>query len=99
MAIQTVDTDKVAQTALKLRKADDNINNKFCNLQNETKKLEKIWKGAAGTAAQTTIYRLFQNNEARSAVLRNYINLLEQQVSPGYTKAETVNKKLADSFK
>jgi hypothetical protein len=32
-------------------------------------------------------------------VLQNYINLLEQQVNPGYVSAEAANTKLADKFK
>ena len=36
---------------------------------------------------------------ARSAVLQNYVRMLEQQVSPGYAETETVNTKLADQFK
>lgn len=99
MEKQAVDTDRILYTVSRLRAADSNMDNEFRNLQGEAKQLELNWKGAAGTAAQTAIYRLFQNNEARSAVLRNYINMLEQQVSPGYIGAETANKKLADSFK
>lgn len=99
MAKQVVDTSRIKDAASKLRAADSNMNYEFRNLLSKAKQLEADWKGAAGSMAQTTAYRLFQNNEVRSAVLLNYVNMLEQQVNPGYTGAETVNKKLADSFK
>lgn len=99
MAKQVVDTDRIKDAASRLRTADSNMNNEFSSLQGKAKQLETNWKGAAATVAQTTIYRLFQGNEVRSAVIQNYIHMLEQQVNPGYTGAETVNKKLADSFK
>lgn len=99
MAKQVVDTDMIRDAVSKLRTADRNMNNEFRTLQNKAKQLDTNWRSAAATAAQTAIYRLFQDNEVRSAVLQNYINMLEQQVNPGYTEAETANKKLADSFK
>ena len=99
MAKQVVDTDRIRDAASKLRTADSNMNNEFRVLQNRAKQLDTNWRGAAATVAQTAVYRLFQGNEVRSSVLRNYINMLEQQVNPGYTEVETANKKLADSFK
>ena len=99
MAKQVVDTDRIMYAASRLRTADSNINNEFRNLQSKAKQLETNWKGAAATAAQTTMYQLFRDNEVRSSVLQNYINMLEQQVNPGYSGTETANKKLADSFK
>lgn len=99
MAKQVVNTDRIMYAASQLRTADNNINNEFRNLQIKGKQLESNWKSAAGSVAQTTMYQLFRNSEVRSSVLQNYINMLEQQVSPGYIGAETANKKLADSFK
>lgn len=99
MAKQIVDTDRIASSISRLRTADNNMNREFRSLQNKAKQLNVNWKGAAGTAAQTKVYRLLKDNEVRSTVLQNYINILEQQVNPGYSGAETVNKKLADNFK
>lgn len=99
MAKQVVDTERIRDAASKLRTADNNMNKEFSTMQRNAKQLETSWKGSAGTAAQTILYSLFQNNEVRSSVIQNYIRMLDQQVDPGYTGAETVNKKLADSFK
>jgi WXG100 family type VII secretion target len=99
MAKQVVNTDRIVSSANRLHVANNNINSAFQTLQNKAKQLDSNWTGAAGEAARTTMYQLFKNSEVRSAVLRNYINLLERQVSPGYTNAETVNTKLADKFK
>ena len=98
MAKQVVNTDRIASAANKLRTVNGNINSAFSTMQNKMKQLNN-WKGAAGTAAQTTAYQISQNNGIRSAVIQNYINMLEQQVNLGYIETETVNKKLADNFK
>jgi uncharacterized protein YukE len=99
MAKQVVDTDRIITSANKLRVIDNNINSAFQTLQNKAKQLDNNWMGAAGEKAKTTMYQLFKNAEMRSAVLTNYINLLERQVSIGYMKTEIVNAKLADKFK
>ena len=99
MAKQLINTDRITSVVTNLRNVNNNINNAFFTLQNNAKQLENNWKSAAGTAAQTTMYQLFKNSEVRSAVIQNYINMLEQQVNPGYNNAETVNTKLADNFK
>lgn len=99
MAKQAVDTDRIASSANKLRTANNNINNEFCTLQNAAKQLNNNWKGVAGDVARTTMCQLFKNNEVRSTVLHNYVNLLEQQVNPGYINTENINTKLADKFK
>ncbi|CDX04951.1 Type VII secretion system ESAT-6-like [Desulfitobacterium hafniense] len=99
MAKQVVNTDRLTSAANKLRTVNNNITGEFRTLQNKAKQLDSNWKSAAGEAARTTMYQLFKNNEVRSTVLQNYINMLEQQVNPGYTNTETVNTKLADKFK
>lgn len=99
MTKQVVNTDRLTSVANKLRTVNNNITSEFRTLQNKAKQLDTNWKGAAGEAARTTMYQLFKNNEVRSTVLQNYINMLEQQVNPGYTNTETVNTKLADKFK
>lgn len=99
MAKQVVNTDRISSSANKLRTVNNNINNEFKTLEKKAKQLDNNWKSAAGDAARTKMYQLFKNNEARSSVLQNYINMLEQQVNPGYTNSETANTKLADKFK
>jgi len=99
MAKQTINTDRVAASASKLRTVNNNINNEFRTLQNKANQLGGSWKGAAGTLAQTTMQQLFKHSAERSAVLQNYISILEQQVNPGYANAENVNTSLADKFK
>jgi len=99
MAKQEINTDRVTSAATKLNTANSNINTAFGTLQNKAKQLDSDWNSAAGGIAQTTMYQLFKNSEARSAVLQNYINLLEQLVNPLYIETEAVNTKLADKFK
>ena len=99
MARQSINTDRVSSTANKLRTTNNNINNAFHTLQNTAKRLEYDWKSVAGSTAHTTMYQLFSNNEERSTVIQNYINMLEQQINPGYINAENANAKLADKFK
>ena len=99
MAKQVVNTDRIASASNRLRTSNNNINNEFRTLQNKAKQLDSNWKGKAGDAARTTMYQLFKNSETRSTVLQNYINMLDQQVNPGYTSTENTNTKLADKFK
>jgi len=99
MAKQAINTDRVTSAANRLRATNNTINNEFRALQNAAKRLEYDWKSPAGSAAQTTMYQLFSNNQTRSDVIQNYINMLEQQVNPGYINAENTNIKLADKFK
>ena len=99
MAKQSIDTDRVTYAANKLRQTDKAINKEFQTLQKAAKRLESDWKSSAGSAAHTVMYELLKYNEARSAVLQNYISMLEEQLNPGYLKAENANTKLADKFK
>ena len=99
MAKQVVNTERIASSANNLRTANNNINAAFGTMQSKARQLESNWKGAAGTAAQTTMYQLFRNSEERTAVIQNYINMLEQQINPGYNNTEDVNTRLADKFK
>lgn len=99
MGKQTIDTEKVTSTVQTLQTANRNINNSFSSMQRAASRIEQDWSSQAGSLAHTALYNLFQNSSARSAVLQNYINLLEQAVVPGYTNAEDVNRRLADQFK
>jgi len=99
MAKQVVNTNRITSSANRLRAVNNNINSEFTTLKNKAKQLDTNWKSVAGETARTTMYQLFNNSEIRSKVLQNYINILEQQINPGYTGAETANTKLADKFK
>lgn len=99
MAKQVVNTDRIASSANRLRTVNNTINNEFRTLQSKAQQLDSNWRSAAGETAKTTMYQLFRNNDVRSSVIQNYINMLEQQVNPGYESAETTNSKLADKFK
>jgi hypothetical protein len=100
MAKQTINTENVASSAGKLRTANNNINCEFEKMQGKAKLLDnENWKSAAGEAARTKMYELFKGNEPRSAVLQNYVEMLEQQVNPNYIATESTNTKLADKFK
>ena len=99
MAKQVINTDRIATSANKLRMVNTNIDNAFETLKTKAKQLDPNWRGAAGDAAQTTMYQLFGYSEARATVIKNYINILEQQVNPGYANTEEANIKLSDKFK
>lgn len=98
MSVQKVDTDAIAGAARSISLADDTINDAFSNLQRLGNSLRCNWRGKAGDAAGSLMNRLFAGNEARSAVLQNYVNLLNQVVVPGHTGAETENSSLSDLF-
>ena len=99
MTRQLVDTDQIRASAQSLRRINEQINSAFEQMRKETCGLDQDWQSAAGEAAMTAMYTLFRNQEARDKVLRNYIQMLEQQIQPGYVQAETANLSLADQFK
>ena len=99
MTEQAINTVNVAAAAERLSARNDNINDKFEILQKAAKRLESDWEGAAASAAHTTIYELFANNELRSNVIENYVITLTKLVNPNYEYAEEENIKLADYFK
>ena len=99
MPITIVNTDSLSASANNLRNVNRNINSEFQTLQNKAQIIDNNWQSPAGDAARTAMRQIFKHNEARSSVIRNYINMLEQQVNPGYADTETVNIKLADKFK
>lgn len=98
MAIQKVNTDGILAAANTLSASNAAMNDAFNVLRSAGYTMENSWNSRAGTAAASLMYQLFNGNEARSAVLQNYVNLLQQSVTPGYVNAETVNTKLSDQF-
>lgn len=96
---QLVDTEGIYAAAVKLRNTNDDINGQFDVLIQKAKSLETDWNSAAGSLACSKMYELFKNSEIRYSVIQNYINMLEQQVNPGYESAEEANTTLADQFK
>ena len=96
---QLVDTQGISTAAVKLRNINDNISSHFDTLAKKAKFLETDWNSAAGSLACSKMYELFKNSEIRYSVIQNYINMLEQQVNPGYESAEEANTTLADQFK
>lgn len=98
MAIQKVNTENIAAAATQIKVADNRINGSFDKVVSTGKNMGRTWNGKAGVAADELMYRLFQGNESRSAVLQNYAATLQQVVAPGYDQGETKNTKLADLF-
>ncbi len=96
---QHVNTEGVSSAAVKLRNINDKISQKFDELVRNAKTLEQDWSSPAGNIACSMMYELFKNSEVRYSVIQNYINLLEQQVNPGYESAEKANGTLADQFR
>lgn len=99
MSKQIVNTEGIEETVSCLVSVNNAIINKIEELQYHFKEVENTWRSRAGERACTMMYQIFKNSEYRSAVIQNYINLLEQQVNPGYVNKETENTTLADMFK
>lgn len=99
MSEQSINLENVSIAISGLRTANENINNAFRAVETAAKRLDSNWNSRAGSLANTSMYQLLENNTARSTILQNYVNLLEQQVNPGYRSAEETNIKLADQFK
>ena len=98
MSVQKVDTEGIAAAANAISTADANINNAFEQVRKIGMKMDESWNSSAGTIAETTLQQLITNNDARSTVLQNYVNILNQLVNPSYIEAENVNTKLSDMF-
>ncbi|MBQ7016707.1 MAG: hypothetical protein IJN10_07130 [Firmicutes bacterium] len=98
MAIQKVNTDGILNAAASLSLCNANMDEAFASLYKTGTTMENNWNSKAGSAASSLLYQLFNGNQARSTVLQNYVNLLQQSVSPGYVNSETINTKLADQF-
>lgn len=98
MSRQLVIAEIILSAARSIQRADNTINIELSDLSKVMRHLEN-WIGAAGTAAQTAVYQILNYNEARSTVMQNYINMLEQQVNPGYQEAESTNQSLAEQFR
>lgn len=100
MAIQSIDTERVAAAITHLKNVNQNINSAFTTMEQASNgTLEQNWKSPAGDLAMTSLLELLKINQARDAVLKNYIALLEQQITQGYVSTETTNKSLASQFK
>lgn len=94
-----VNTDGITDAATKLRTVNNNINAGFNSVMKAGQRLESNWNSAAGSEASTRMYLLFKGSETRSAVIQNYINMLEQQIAPGYINTEETNTSISDMFK
>jgi len=93
-----VNTPGIANASSTLASVRNDIDSVFGTLWGRMQVLND-WRGIAGETAQTTMHQFPPNNAARSAVLQNYINILEQQINPGYSQSEVANKNLADQFR
>ena len=96
---QAVDSQRLLDTAAVLRKTDGELTREMDSLKRTVERMANTWRSGAGDRAIQVMYQLFKNNDARSTVLQNYINFLEQMAVPGLVNAEDVNTKLADQFK
>ncbi|MCL1794237.1 MAG: hypothetical protein FWG34_10230 [Oscillospiraceae bacterium] len=98
MATQAVNTEGITFAADKLHDANSYINFIFGSLQTTVKSLGD-WRGVAGESARDAICQIFKGNDARDEVMKNYIEVLNQVVNPGYIETENKNRTLADQFK
>lgn len=98
MAIQIVDTEAIAATAMVISAANTNMDNAFEAVRRLGGQLDDSWNSAAGSVATSALYQLFRGQEARSACLLNHANILQQVVAPGFEQCEQTNVLLADQF-
>lgn len=98
MALQKVNTEAIASMATDIANANQKMNEAFSRVEIDGKNMDTRWNSKAGTQAATIMYNLFKGNEARSAVLENYVTFLQQFINPSYTAAEEQNTKLSDQF-
>ncbi len=99
MTKQIIDTVRVGQTIAMLKSVNSAIDNEMTVLEGTPKRLDDGWNSRAGDIACGILRQILSGGKARSAIIRNYINMLEQQVNPGYIATEEHNTKLADNFK
>ena len=100
MPRQSIDTEKMDSTIVTLKTTNQNISRAFSEMERIARStLQNNWNSSAGDAAFRQLMELLKGHESRETVLQNYINLLEQQVNPGYLDAEELNKSLASQFK
>lgn len=92
-----VNTPGIAGASSQLKGIQSAIDSDFNILWGKMQSLNN-WRGMAGEAALTTMHQFPPNNDARTAVLQNYVDMLEKQINPCHDHAETVNQNLADRF-
>lgn len=97
--VQAVDSQKLMEVVRQLQTTNSDLTQRVNALRRCADRLEDAWSSRAGGSAVTAMYRLLNNDEARSAVLKNYIAFVQQKALPGYVDAEEINQKLADQFK
>ena len=95
---QLINTAVINKGILSIRAANNNINASFTTMRASVNNILNNWQGSSGDQARSVLHGIMQLGEPRSQVLQNYIRMLEQQVTPGYQQAETVNTILADKF-
>lgn len=96
---ELINTEGVAASAANLKRVNENIKRSFDQLTGKARSLESDWNSKAGSIACSKMYELFKISGTRYSVIQNYVNILEQQVDPGYENTEQVNSSLADQFK
>ena len=99
MSKQVVNTEGIALAAGKLKTCNNKIDSEFNTLVSKSRQLDNNWKSAGGDIARRTLQNILKNNDDRTKTIQNYVNMLQQQVDPGYRGTETKNIKLADKFK
>lgn len=95
---QKVDPEKIDATASRLQQINNRIAEAFTNTEQRGKNLMLNWKGDAGEQGRQYMAELLRANEARQAVLDNYIALLKN-AAENYRNVEKENTKLSDMFK
>lgn len=100
MGVIKVNTDAVISCASKIRGYNNDIRNRFSDLQSKMSALDTCWDGSAATNAMQKFNSIKSSFcDARYAVVDDYVNFLMQQIGEGYVQTEEVNTSLADQFK
>lgn len=95
-----VDTGRVKTAATTIANYNNRIRDDFSSVESAMRALNSAWDSTAAEQAMDSFYNIKNTfHEPRYMVMDNYVKFLQQQVDPGYTQTETVNKFLADLFK
>ena len=98
MPMQKVNTMQISAIANAISSANSTLDAEFSNVQSAGQNMASNWNSEAGRSAITKMYELFRGNEARSTILENHVNYLQQTVVVNYNSAEQSNNELSDLF-
>lgn len=100
MSDLVVDVAGVVALANNIKNVNNQIRDKFGDVQDAIVRLDNSWESPAATSSIGKFNEIKSEYcNARYKVVDNFVAFLHQQVGEGYTQTEDVNKTLADAFK